>query len=85
MRTQTLYEFRPAVTSSVAAIPKSAYVSGKLVSISESPAFSMATEESVDRDRDGLGCARGLRAAFFLEGGMVLLAYAAWYFWHFAR
>ena len=85
MRTQTLYEFRPTATNSAVAVSKSAYVGGTVISISESPAFSTLVEESSECDRDGLGCARGLRAAFFLEGGMMLLAYTVWHIWHLAR
>jgi hypothetical protein len=55
-----------------------------VVSICDSPAFCPATEtESAEPTRDGLGCARAIRAAFVLEGGFGLAVYALWHFRHF--
>ena len=35
--------------------------------------------------RDGLGCARAIRAAFVLKGGVGLAVYAIWHFRHLIR
>ena len=57
-----------------------------VVSICDSPAFSRKVKEEMQHaNRDGLGCARGLRAAFVLEGGMGLLIYGIWHLLHLAR
>jgi hypothetical protein len=57
-----------------------------VVSISESPAFSRPAKDPLtDSDPDGLGCARGVRAAFFFELGAAILAYGAWQLWHLVR
>jgi hypothetical protein len=57
-----------------------------VISISDSPAFSRTSEkELVDPNRDGLGCARGVRSAFLLEAGMFVLAYGAWHLWQLVR
>jgi len=85
VRTQTIYEFRPAAPRPTAAPSRSGFERGVVVSICESPAFSAAADKSPEPDHDGLGCARGLRAAFVLEGGMLLLSYAIWHLWHVAR
>jgi len=54
-----------------------------VVSICESPAFSRVIEpDSTEPVRDGLGCARAIRAAFVLEGGLGLAIYAIWRFRH---
>jgi len=36
----------------------------------------------MDPVRDGLGCARAIRAAFVLEGGLGMAVFAIWHFRH---
>jgi hypothetical protein len=87
--TQTVFEFESTSARSTAVAPKplagkSSLLSSNVVSICDSPAFSRATEsESWEPTRDGLGCARAIRAAFVLEGGFGLAIYAIWHFRHF--
>jgi hypothetical protein len=82
--TQTVFELEPRSARSTAVAPKPSFVSRNVISICESPAFSRATEtESAEPTRDGLGCARAIRAAFVLEGGFGLAIYAIWHFRHF--
>jgi hypothetical protein len=85
VRTQTLYEFRPSAARSTAVAPSPLYRGGNVVSITESPAFFPTPEDVREAVGDGLGCARGLRAAFLLEGGMGLLVSGIWLLWHLAR
>ncbi len=57
-----------------------------MVTICDSPAFTRkAKEELQAASRDGLACARGLRVALALEGGMGLLIYGIWHLCHLAR
>jgi hypothetical protein len=82
--TQTVLKFEPTSARSTAINPKPSFVSRNVVSICDSPAFSHLTEpESAEPARDGLGCARAIRAAFVLEGGFGLAIYAIWHFRHF--
>jgi hypothetical protein len=82
--TQTVFELEPRSARSTAVAPKPSFVSRNVISICESPAFSRPTEtESAEPTRDGLGCARAIRAAFVLEGGFGLAIYAIWHFRHF--
>jgi len=81
--TQTVFEFEPRSARSTAVAPKPSFVSCNVISICDSPAFSRAPEtESAEPTRDGLGCARAIRAAFVLEGGFGLAIYAIWHFRH---
>lgn len=80
----SIYEFRPAAVRTLTASSSSSF--GSVVSICDSPSYEKAEElEPLRSDRDGLGCARGIRAAFVLEGGMALLVYGIWQLWHLAR
>ena len=45
----------------------------------------MSEDESLESNSDGLGCVRGVRSAFLMEAGMVVLAYGIWHLWHLAR
>ena len=82
MQTQTVFLFQPKpATAGVSA--KSPIGSNNVVSICDSPAFSREAEpEAAEPTRDGLNCARGIRAAFVLEGGLGLFLYALWHFRH---
>jgi hypothetical protein len=61
-------------------------VRGNVVSICEYPAYTRpAKDQMTDSDPDGLGCARGVRAALFLELSAVLVAYGIWQLWHVLR
>ena len=83
MPTQPVFEFRPAPASSAHISRKPARPIGKVVSICDSPTFSRASEpDSMDPVRDGLGCARAIRAAFVLEGGLGMAVFAIWHFRH---
>ena len=86
MPSQAVYEFRsPAIRTDATSL-KSFFLPGNVISISDSPAFSRTSEqEMVESDRDGLGCARGVRAAFLLEAGMFVLAYGVWHLWQLVR
>jgi hypothetical protein len=83
---QSIYELRPNGVQTATASSRPRYVAGSVVSICNSPAFMRTIEEDGPvSNRDGLGCARGIRAAFLLEGGMVLLIYGIWHLWHLVR
>jgi len=80
---QPVFELRPATATPASVSPKPARAKGNLVSICDSPAFArVIPAESDEPVRDGLGCARAIRAAFVLEGGMGLAMYAIWHFRH---
>ena len=80
---QPVFEFRPAPVRPAYVSPKASHSTLKIVSISDSPAFSRVIEpESSEPVRDGLGCARAIRAAFVLEGSMGVALYAIWHFRH---
>jgi hypothetical protein len=86
VRSQTVYEFHPTAVRTATSSPRSSFVSGSLVSICDSPAYVRAIEEQrAASNRDGLGCVRGLCAAFVLEGGLALLLFAIRQLWHVAR
>lgn len=71
---------------SASAASHSTFASSTVISIRESPAYARAIEaERAESNPDGLGCARGLRSAFLLEAGVVLLVYLVWHLWHLAR
>jgi hypothetical protein len=79
--TQPVFQFRPAPSTPARISPKPTNAS--VVSICDSPAFSRVIEpESDEPVRDGLGCARAIRAAFVLEGSLGLALYAIWHFRH---
>ena len=83
MPTQPVFEFRPAPAEMARLSPQPARVKCTVVSICESPAFSRVIEPDADEPvRDGLGCARAIRAAFVLEGSAGLAIYAMWHFRH---
>ena len=84
MHTQTVFNFRPmsAASPRVSREP-SAGSSNNVVSICDSPSFIHVIEnETPESKRDALACARGIRAAFVLEGGLGLAIYALWHFRH---
>ena len=73
-----------AVTAT--AVPVSGMMAGTVVSISESPSYTRVSEEASARsDADGLGCVRGLRAAFLLEAFAAATIYGIWHLWHLAH
>jgi hypothetical protein len=39
----------------------------------------------IDHDADGLGCARGLRAAFIVEAVAAFCLYGVWHLFHVVR
>ena len=82
MSSRSIYELRSnALQSAAAALPPTALAT--VISICDSPAYTRAIQgQPQQSDADGLGCARGIRAAFLLEGGMALLLYGIWHFWH---
>ncbi len=83
MPTQPVFEFRPSPAKPARAFLQPSRLTGNVVSICESPAFSRVIEpDSTEPVRDGLGCARAIRAAFVLEGGLGLAIYAIWHFRH---
>ncbi|MBS1805305.1 MAG: hypothetical protein JST28_18240 [Acidobacteria bacterium] len=83
MPTQPVFELRSSHGKPARVSLKSAKTFGKVVSICDSPAFSRVIEhDAAEPVRDGLGCARAIRAAFFLEGSMGAAVYALWHFRH---
>ena len=83
MPTQPVFEFRPASARPARVPAKPARTIDNVISICDSPSFSRAIEPEFDEPvRDGLGCARAIRAAFVLEGGLGLVLYAVWHFRH---
>jgi hypothetical protein len=83
---QSIFELHPtAVRTAIASSSRARYVAGSVVSICNSPAYMRTVEEGPASNRDGLGCARGIRVAFLLEGGMALLIYGIWHLWHLVR
>lgn len=83
MTTQPVFEFRSASVSPARLSPKPVRAMGNVVSICDSPSFSRVFEhEAAEPVRDGLACARAIRAAFFLEGSLGLAIYAIWHFRH---
>jgi hypothetical protein len=83
---QTVHEFRSGKVRFASSDSNTYFVPGAVVSICESPAFSRPAKDPLtDSDPDGLGCARGVRAAFILELGAAILAYGAWQLWHLVR
>ena len=86
MSSSSVYELHPATYEAATASSNVRYAQGSVVSICESPAFEGEIEAPVSASRsDGLGCARGIRAAFLLEGAIGLFVYGIWHFWHLAR
>lgn len=83
MQTQTVFLFQTNSATQTGASYKSPIGSDNVVSICDAPSFSRGQEpETAEPTRDGLNCARGIRAAFVLEGGLGLLLYAIWHFRH---
>jgi hypothetical protein len=84
-----VHQFRsPSVRAdrTTAASSGSFFISGKVMLISDSPAFEQASyDEDSESNRDGLGCIRGLRSALLLEVGIGVLTYGFWHLWHLAR
>ena len=86
LSSSTVYELNPTAFQSATASSHVSYVHGSVISICDSPAFEREIDVPVSTSKsDGLGCARGMRAAFLLEGAMALFFYGAWHFWHLAR
>ena len=80
MRSHSIYEFHSAAAQTATALPRTSLAT--VISIAESPAFVRTVENPQKSDADGLACVRGFRAAFLLEGGLVLLGYGVWLLWH---
>jgi len=86
VRAQTLHKFRLTTARSAAVASTTVLPGASVVSICDSPLFSHAAyEELQETSRDGLGAARGFRAALFIEGGMGLLVYGIWQLAHLVR
>lgn len=86
MPAQTVYEFRATAARSAAVSTHSSFAVENVISICDSPAFTRDAEADLPEiNRDGLGCARGVRAAFVLEGGLGLLIYGIWHLCHLAH
>jgi hypothetical protein len=81
MSSRSIYEFRSAAVPAQAAVFNRTSLAA-VVSICDSPAYIETLESRSKSDADGLGCARGIRAAFLLEGGAALVLYGIWHFWH---
>ena len=64
---------------------------GSVISIGDSSDFSRTAEsrsveaESIDRNPDGLGLARGIRSAIVIQGCMFLAGYGIWHLCHLAH
>ena len=83
MHTQPVFEFRPAPAMLAHLSSKPARATCSVVSICDSPAYSRVMEPDCKEPvQDGLGCARAVRAAFVLEGGMGAAIYTIWHFRH---
>lgn len=81
MASRSIYEFRSAAVHTATASPRTSLAT--VVSICDSPAHVQAMEsQPTESNTDGLGCARGIRSAFVLEGGLALLLYGIWHLWH---
>jgi hypothetical protein len=83
---QAVFEFRNPAARTAVASSNYSFVPGSVVPIADSQTLSRTVDrESEDSDPDGLGCARGLRSAFLLQGAMMVVAYGIWHLWHLAR
>jgi hypothetical protein len=83
VHTQTVFNFRPTSAAAPRTSREVSAGTSNVISICESPAFiHVAENETPESKRDALGCARGIRAAFVLEGGLGLAIYALWHFRH---
>ena len=83
MTTQTVFLFRPTAAVAPRTVAKDPAATANVVSICDSPAFTRVVEpDQAEPVRDGLGCARAIRAAFVLEGSLGLAIYAIWHFRH---
>jgi len=83
VHTQTIFNFRPMAAASPRVSREQSAGSNNVISICESPSFVHVIEhEAPESKRDALACARGIRAAFVLEGGLGLAIYALWHFRH---
>jgi hypothetical protein len=86
LSSQSVLDVRPTAFQTATALSSNGYAQASVVSICASPAFEREFVEEVPATNlDGLGCARGIRAAFLLEGAMALFFYGIWHFWHLAR
>jgi hypothetical protein len=83
---QTVSEFRPVALQAATALSRSPVAHATVISICDSPAWLRKMHaQSEETNSDGLGCARGLRAAFLMEIGTALLAYGIWHWMHLIR
>lgn len=81
MPSRSVDEFRSPAVQTAANSPRASLAT--VVSICDSPAFLRTLEDQPNQSSaDGLGCARGIRPAFVLEGGCALLLYGIWLLWH---
>ena len=82
MASRSIYELRSsdAGHAFATALPRTSLAT--VISICDSPSYVRPVENSQESDADGLGCARAVRAAFLLEGGLALLLYGIWHLWH---
>lgn len=86
MSTQSVLELHPTAFQTATASATDSYAQASVISICDSPSFEREIQDEMPTTNlDGLGCARGIRAAFLLEGVMALGIYGIWHFWHLAR
>ena len=86
MSSQTVHEFRSGKVGFASSNSNTYFVPGSVVSISESPAFTLPAKDPLTQsDPDGLGCVRGVRSAFLFEFGAAILVYGLWHLWHILR
>lgn len=80
MPSRSIYELGSNAVPNAAALPRTSLAT--VVSICDSPTYVRTVDNQLRSDADGLGCARGIRAACLLEGGVALFLYGVWHIWH---
>lgn len=80
---QPVFELRPVASQAATVLHNPPILHATVISISDSPAWQHKV--GAERNSDGLGCVRGVRAAFLLEIGTALLAYTIWHWLHLLR
>ena len=84
MASSTVLESQATVHT--AAHARSYLVSGNAATIRRAPDYTKSGDDSmIDHDADGLGCARGLRAAFIVEAVAAFCLYGVWHLFHVVR
>lgn len=80
MAGQPVFEFRPVASQAATALSHPRIAHATIISISDSTAWQH--KMGAERNSDGLGCLRGVRAALLLEIGTALLAFSIWHWMH---